>query len=123
MATADRAAFIADEGDAFLTAANVAGKIEWFETDNDEDNDAVNDPDVVQGYTWTGYDAGAAGSNDAFSHLNDLAPFLTGYELQVLEEWYLNQEADLKSQIANAAEITASQLQAVFDALKNPQID
>jgi len=123
MPSADRAGFLLDEGDVFLTAANDNGVIQWFESDDDEDNNALNDPDVIAGYSWTGYDAGAAGSNDAFSHLNDLAPFLTGYELQILEEWYLNQETELKSRISNAAGITGSQLQAVFDALKNPQID
>ena len=122
MPAGERAAFLADENEPILTAANDAGIIQWFESEDQEDNDPVDDPDIVAGFTWTGYDLGPAGEKDAFSHLNDLAPFLTGHELQILEEWSLNQETAMKSRITGAA-ITDSQLQAVLDALKNPQID
>lgn len=123
MPTADRAAFLTDESDDFLNAANTAGKVQWFESQADEDNDATNDADVIAGYTWTGYDAGPAGSKTAFTYLNDLSPFLTAYELQVLDAWYLNQETAMKGQISNVTGLTSTQMQAVFDALKSPQID
>jgi hypothetical protein len=122
MPAEERAAFLADEDEPILTAANDAEIIQWFESEDQEDNDPVDDHDIVAGFTWTGYDLGAAGEKDAFSHLNDLAPFLTGHELQILEEWSLNQETAMKNRITGAG-ITDSQLQAVLDALKSPQID
>jgi hypothetical protein len=124
MPSADRAGFIADEDEAIISAAYNDGAIQWFESENDEDNDAVNDPDVTAGYSWPGYNSGGpAGSKDAFSHLNDVYPFLTGHELQILEEWNMNQETDMKNRIGNASGISDSQVQALMNALKDPQID
>ncbi len=111
MPPADRAEFLDEERE--IADADDAGKVEWFESqDDNDDGNPANDPDITIGYTL-----------NEFNHLNDLAPCLTAYELQVLDEWYLYQETDMKDQVDNATGITDDQLQAVFDALKNPDID
>ncbi len=107
----ERDGFLEEEPE--IADADDAGLVEWFDSqDDNDDEDPANDPDITMGYTLT-----------AFRHLNDLAPCLTSYELQVLDDWYLYQEKAMKDQIYNATGITDIQLQSVFDALKNPDID
>lgn len=111
MPVADREVFLEEEPD--IAEADLAGKVEWFElNDDNDDDDPANDPDITLGFTLI-----------SFGHLNDLAPCLTAYELGMLDEWYLYNEAVMKGQISNVTGITDSQLQAVFNALKNPDID
>ncbi len=107
----DRDVFLEEEPD--IADADLAGEVEWFiSQDDNDDGDPANDPDISLGFTLR-----------EFNHLNDLAPCLTAYEIKTLDEWYLYQETALKGKVSNVTGITDSQLQAVIDALKNPDIN